>query len=144
MDGREELIAPCGLDCGICELYTCRDDETLKAALVSRGVPAGALPCEGCRRIEGACPVLPESCATSLCVRGRGHSHCSECEDFPCKTLAPAADRADRLPHNLKIFNLCVLARHGAGELVKRSQAIKDAYFKGKMKIGEGPVMAEE
>ena len=32
---RLNLVAPCGIDCGICELYTCRADARLFSALTA-------------------------------------------------------------------------------------------------------------
>jgi hypothetical protein len=53
--------------------------------------------------------------------------------------LAPAADRAEVLPHNTKLFNLCVIQSCGVEKLIEQALEIKQSYYKGKMKIGEGP-----
>jgi hypothetical protein len=139
MSERSELVAPCGLDCGVCELYLSRNNEQLVEFLVSKGIPKELLPCNGCREIEGECPVVSGICATYVCANEKAVAFCSECSDFPCSKLAPAADRAETLPHNIKLYNLCIIDRHGVEELVKRSSDVKKAYFGGKMRIGEGP-----
>ena len=36
---RKELVALCGIDCGICELNMCKDSPELLTYLVSRGIP---------------------------------------------------------------------------------------------------------
>ena len=52
---------------------------------------------------------------------------------------AREADRADILPHNLKVFNLCFIQRHGLEEFLKKAPGIKRRYYRGKMAIGQGP-----
>lgn len=139
MESRIKLVAPCGIDCGICELYLSRDNQQIMDYLISKGVPEDVLPCDGCRNIKGKCPVIKGDCLTYKCADEKDVLYCSECSDFPCMKLAPAADRADALPHNVKLFNLCIIDKHGVDELLKKSLNIKQVYFKGKMKIGEGP-----
>lgn len=141
---RAKLIAPCGLDCGICTLYLCRDDKQLADSLISQGISKEALPCDGCRAVEGRCPVINGKCATFECADENGISFCSECNDFPCMKLAPAADKADILPHNTKLYKLCVIQRLGVEELIERALEIKQSYFRGKMEIGEGPKLESE
>ncbi len=138
---REHLVAPCGIDCGNCEAYTCRDDRKLHDYLVSRGMSAAKLPCAGCRSVEGRCPAHPDErvCATYACVREKGVRYCHECAGFPCGMLHPSADRADVLPHNLKVFNLCFIRNKGIEEFIASYPEIKRKYYKGKMVIGQGP-----
>jgi hypothetical protein len=142
VDDRSQLIAPCGIDCGICELYLCQDDNQMMDNLVLKGIPRSLLPCGGCREIRGRCPAIGGRCATFVCAMERWVSFCSDCEDFPCRKLAPAADRAGTLPHNMKLFNLCMIQQHGVSELVKRSAGVKKSYFQGRVAIGEGPLLA--
>jgi hypothetical protein len=138
-DIRTSLVAPCGIDCGICELYTCKDNPAQIEAYASRGIPREKLPCPGCRGCEGECPVIGERCATYSCVSSKGHRFCYECEGFPCAMLNPAADRAPILPHNTKVFNLCTIRRVGVEGFVSLSSDIKQKYYKGKMQVGKGP-----
>ncbi len=136
---RTELVAPCGIDCGICEVYTCRDDPRLFDYLVSIGIPKERIPCKGCRPLEGKCPVIPGTCSTFSCAKGRKADFCFECREFPCEMLNPSADRADVLPHNTKVFNLCTIKRDGVEGFIAKSGEIKKRYYQGKMKIGSGP-----
>lgn len=136
---RSRLVAPCGIDCGTCELYLSRDNPALMAYLVSKGIPAQKLPCAGCRDVAGNCPVIAETCATYVCATEKGAGFCYECGEFPCAKLTPAADRAETLPHNLKVFNLCVIQRAGVDQFVRQSAEIKKTYYQGKMKVGQGP-----
>jgi hypothetical protein len=136
---QKNLVAPCGIDCSLCELYTCKDDQQLYAHLLSRGMPQGKLPCAGCRDIKGKCPVIGGVCATYACVTEKKVEFCFDCLEFPCSKLNPAADRADVLPHNLKVFNLCTIQRKGLDSFIECSTEFKKRYYKGKMEIGKGP-----
>jgi hypothetical protein len=137
---RMKLLAPCGIDCGVCELYNCKDDPGLAEELVSTGIPVDKMPCPGCRSKKGHCPALPSQCDTYKCVKSREIDYCFECEEFPCLMLHPAADKASTLPHNLKIYNLCQLMNKGPEAFIDMSNGNKKRYFKGKINVGEGPL----
>ena len=137
---RLEMAAPCGIDCGICELYVCNGNPELFDYLVSKGIPKESLPCLGCRKVEGKCPVIGATCETYKCFTEKKIGFCFECREFPCSKLQPSADRANVLPHNLKVFNLCKIQNYGLEEFVEKSMKIRQLYFKGKMIIGAGPV----
>lgn len=136
---RVRLVAPCGIDCGICELYICKDNQQLMEYLLSKGISRAKLPCVGCRDLQGNCPVIGSQCASYACVTKKNVEFCFQCSDFPCSKLHPSADRADVLPHNLKVFNLCTIQRDGVEGFIERSPDIKRTYYKGKMEIGNGP-----
>jgi hypothetical protein len=139
---RINLVAPCGIDCGTCELYLCNDNQQLLAYLIAKGIPKEKLPCAGCRDIKGNCPVIGSQCASYVCVTEKNVDFCFDCNDFPCSKLNPSADRADVLPHNLKVFNLCTIRRDGVENFIEKSTEIKNKYYKGKMEIGNGPQIA--
>lgn len=143
-DERIRLVAPCGIDCGTCELYRCKDNQQLLYYLISKGIPKEKLPCAGCRDIEGDCPVIGCQCATYACVSEKDVDFCFDCGEFPCSKLNPSADRADVLPHNLKVFNLCTIKRDGVEGFIEKSGEIKKRYYKGKMEIGNGPQLKVE
>lgn len=141
MEKNEALasVGPCGIHCGGCELYKAKDDHALLEALVAKGLRRETLPCAGCRPVQGKCPVIGGTCRTYECVQKRGFDFCYKCPEFPCDKLNPAADRADVLPHNLKVFNLCFIQKHGLDEFLKKAPEIKLKYYRGKMAIGQGP-----
>ncbi len=139
MQERKKLVAPCGIDCGICELYMSRDNQQLMDYLLVKGIPKEKLPCDGCRSINGNCPVIPCQCDTFKCAETNKVDFCFECDEFPCSKLAPAVDRADTLPHNIKLFNLCMIKKSGLEDFIKKSLEIKQTYYKGKMEVGKGP-----
>jgi hypothetical protein len=132
-------VAPCGIHCADCGPFLAKDDPAVLEECVARGIKRDRLPCLGCRAVKGNCPVLEETCETYACVSKRGFDFCFECPDFPCDKLNPAAHRAEILPHNLKVFNLCYIQRHGLGAWLKKAPEIKRRYYQGKMAIGKGP-----
>lgn len=136
---RQNLVAPCGIDCGICELYTCKDDSQLYDRLIANGIPMDKIPCEGCRSSLGNCPVIQETCHTYTCVQKKNVDFCSDCDEFPCVYLHPSADRANVLPHNLKVYNLCKIKNEGLNHFIQQSAEIKARYYAGKMFVGKGP-----
>lgn len=136
-------IAPCGIDCANCELFE-ENGMTEVWERVARytGKPADQVKCIGCRS-AGGCSIH-EDCKTLDCVNTKGLDYCFECEDFPCTFLLPAVDRADTLPHNLKVFNLCRIKAVGEEAFLKECARNRNRYFKGSMVLGEGPVLKTE
>lgn len=139
MSERTELVAPCGIDCGICEMHTCKDNPDMLNYFVSKGYPKAELPCKGCNAVKGKCPVIQSECETYHCVKDKKLTSCSACNDFPCEKLSPSADKADILPHNMKVYNLATNKRIGVEEFTQVSSGIKALYYKGTMVIGAGP-----
>ena len=140
----EVMAAPCGIDCGLCPLYLATNDEALKQRLSGiLKMPLDKIACAGCRRIDGYCPVIPEQCATWLCVKEKGVNFCSDCADFPCDKLAPCADRASTRPHNIKVFSLALRKSRGPEEWARRIKDIYALYFQGELAIGHGPISKE-
>lgn len=135
-----KLTAPCGIDCFNCEIFkdNITDEVRKRIAPYLKKSPEN-FQCEGCR-VSG-CMLIPKECETKKCVEAKGHEFCFECEAFPCNKLHPSSDRADKLSHNLKLFNLCRIKAVGFDEWVKESKIIRERYYKGKMVIGSGPTL---
>jgi hypothetical protein len=134
-----QMTGYCGINCSDCKCSKAKDDEKLLQFFISKGIPAEKLPCPGCRAVEGNCPVIGEKCETYKCALEKNIDFCYECEDFPCDKLNPAADRANVLPHNLKVFNLCYIKNNGLEKFAENSAMIWEKYYEGKMAIGKGP-----
>ena len=61
---------------------------------------------------------------------------CCDCSDFPCDYLHPYADQAANVPHNIKVFNLCLIKKLGLETWAKnKAKSVKNVYFKGKWKL---------
>ena len=86
---RERLVAPCGIDCGNCQLHMAAGKPELIESLVARGIPREKVPCAGCRNIEGKCPVIQGDCETYACVTKHAVEFCFECGEYPCGKLLP-------------------------------------------------------
>jgi hypothetical protein len=141
MQNTKLLTAPCGLDCFNCELHESNvTDEMRKMFSAKFGIPPAEAQCRGCRGQKGERPGLPP-CETYRCASGRGVEFCHECDEFPCSKLQPAADGADRYPHNMKLFNLCRIKAVGLDEWAKEAPGIRRRYFTGRFVIGLGPVV---
>lgn len=96
MDINPNLLAPCGLYCGVCAiLYATREDnQKFKERLVGvyKGKLAGSenlmaedIQCEGClsEKPFRYCRV----CNIKECTRSKGYVGCHECGDFPCEFI---------------------------------------------------------
>ena len=69
---RVELLAPCGVYCGLCSRYL-----------------AAKKPCGGCRGPAAQLAVSCQKCAIRGCVQARGAGGCLTCASWPCKKLLP-------------------------------------------------------
>ena len=136
---RIRLVAPCGIDCGTCELFLCKENQQLFTYLLSKGIPGEKLPCAGCRDIEGKCPVIGSRARRLRVPWRKALIFVLIARNFPCSKLNPSSDRADVLPHNLKVFNLCTIQREGVEGFIEISTEIRKKYYKGTMEIGNGP-----
>jgi len=134
-----QMTGICGTYCAACECARAKEEPQIMAYLLGKGFPESKLPCPGCRELQGHCPVIGEQCATYRCALDKGVEFCFECAEFPCVRLNPAADRAGVLPHNLKVFNSCLIQQQGLDALVSRVADIRQRYYQGKMVIGRGP-----
>lgn len=86
--------------------------------------------------MQGKCPVASAKCTVYPCAEERGVKFCCDCADFPCDSLHPYADQAGSLPHNTKVFNLCLIKKMGVEVWARdKARSVKETYFKGKWKM---------
>ena len=135
----KQMTAPCGLDCWNCPVYLATNDEGLKTKIAQkRGIPVEQVSCQGCRAENGVIPFLnmTEPCSVYRCAESNGVSFCCECSDFPCDHLHPFADMASQVPHNTKVFNLCLIKKMGLESWAEtKAKSVKSTYFKGKFQL---------
>jgi hypothetical protein len=135
------LAAPCGLHCGMCLLNKALSDAKLRDTLAQRmNVPPEKATCRGCRDVEGHCPVIGEQCATFICAQEKGVDFCCDCSEFPCAKLLPCSDRAESIPHNIKVYCLTLRKLKGEKAWNQMINEIYSLYYRGQIKIGRGPV----
>ena len=88
----KDLMAPCGLYCGLCGVYIATRDgnEKFKAVMGSLyGTRPEETQCLGCMqndppgKLYGFCKM----CTIRDCVRGKGYYSCHQCSQWPCERI---------------------------------------------------------
>ena len=107
---KEELIAPCGMNCAVCSGYL-----AMKNDIKSRGI---RIPyCAGCRPRNKQCAFLKKRCA----LIGSGKiKYCSECPDFPCGSLTKLDKRYQSRYRMSMVANLTCLKEQGLEALLDK------------------------
>jgi hypothetical protein len=133
----ERMTAPCGLACFDCVVHLAKDDPKLRTHVAQQfGLAEEDVGCPGCRDVQGKCPVVPQKCSVFPCAQGRGVTFCCDCPEFPCDALHPYADHAGDLPHNTKVFNLCLIQKMGVQAWAEhKARNVKRTYFRGKWRM---------
>ncbi len=99
----EELIAPCGMNCGICSGYLAN-----KYDVKGQGI---RMPyCVGCRPRDKKCAFVKKRC--DLLLSGKVQ-YCHECADFPCENLNHLNKRYSSLYRMSMIENLESIRKDG-------------------------------
>ena len=135
----KSMTAPCGLDCFNCLIYLANENRELRAKISENlGIPFEQAICKGCREEAGRPDFLnwTEPCNVYRCITNRKLDFCHQCGDFPCDHLQPYADRASEVPHNTKVFNLCLIKKMGLESWAKaKAGDVKHKYFKEKFRL---------
>ena len=108
----EELIAPCGMNCGICSAYLAYYHD-----IKSKGI---RMPyCVGCRPRDKRCAFLKKRCELLMSNEVR---YCYECSNFPCEGLKHLDNRYRTYFKMSMIENLECIRGNGINEFLKREQ----------------------
>ena len=94
--------------------------------------------CKGCRNEGGFCSLhgTSEPCNVYRCTKEKNITFCYECSDFPCDYLHPYSDMASIVPHNTKVFNLCLIKKLGVDKWAKeKAKNVKETYYKSEWKL---------
>ena len=89
---KEELLAPCGLYCGVCAIYIAHKNNNVrfKQALfpVYKAFAKSVedISCTGCLSDGIIFPVC-KVCAIKKCTQDKGIKGCYQCDEFPCKYI---------------------------------------------------------
>ena len=133
------MTAPCGLDCFNCPAYLAKDNEKLRSVISKKmGAPSEKAFCHGCRNENGTIGFLnmTQPCNVYRCLAEKDMDFCCDCSDFPCDYLHPYAEKASKVPHNTKVFNLCLIKKMGLKPWAEsKAKSVKDTYFKGSFKL---------
>ncbi len=104
----EELIAPCGMNCGLCSGFL-----TLKHGLKKKGVMK--TECPGCRPRGKHCAFMKKACK----FLGEGvYKYCYECADYPCERLKRLDKRYRSHYHMSMIENLDYIKANGINKFL--------------------------
>ena len=107
------LIAPCGMNCGVCVSYL-----AMKNNLNKRGFKR--VYCEGCLPRGKNCLHMGDWCE----VLGKGLVRfCYECENFPCSRLKALDKRYRTKYHMSMIENLEFIKEHGIERFLEKEEA---------------------
>jgi len=138
---KQKVVAPCGIDCFNCEIYEDNITEDLQAKMSAMTrIPKEKITCKGCSdgNICLFLTIQGKSCKTLDCVKGKGVDYCFNCDTFPCELLMPLADGASKYPHNIKMYNLCLMKRIGLDAWMEKAGDIRKTYYTKNIVIGEG------
>ena len=111
-DMKEELIAPCGMNCAICVSYLAKKNDLKKKGFQKSY-------CEGCLPRGKNCTFLKKQCD----LLGKGLVRfCYECKDFPCARLKALDKRYRTKYHMSMIENLEFVKEHGMGKFLEKEE----------------------
>jgi len=107
----EELIAPCGMNCGLCASYLAMEND-LKKKGIGKTYCAGCLPRGKNCYYKKQCDLL-----------GKGLVRfCYDCGDFPCRRLKTLDKRYRTFYHMSMIENLEYIRDNGINKFLEREQ----------------------
>ena len=135
-----KMTAPCGLDCFNCHFFLARKEQEamnkVEQLSTEHNIPIEVMFCNGCRAHDGRIPLQKHvfgkghRCAAYECSKEKGVNFCGDCEQFPCDNLHPYADMAGDLPHNIKVFNLCLINKMGLEKWAEsKALKVRKVYF---------------
>ncbi len=96
-----DLIAPCGIHCGVCIKY-------LERRLLKPISKSG--PCDGCRQRNKNCAFIKKGCSE---FRQKKITYCFECKQYPCDRLKILDARYQRDYQHSLIENLEYMKSEG-------------------------------
>lgn len=81
----KDVLAPCGLYCGVCGILMAHRDNNSKFKEILAGfygVSPDEIACKGCLSDERF--KLCEECQIRSCTEGKNYEGCHQCGDWPC------------------------------------------------------------
>jgi hypothetical protein len=103
---KNSLIAPCGMNCGICMAYLREKNN-----------------CPGCRATDTNKAISVKRCKIKNCQEFyRGITFCFSCVDFPCKNLKHLDKRYRTKYHMSMIENLENIKKNGIRKFIRNEK----------------------
>jgi hypothetical protein len=123
----EAVCAGCRPQCGIIKLFNAAEPCKVYKCISQKAK-------EYAEKWEKENPDSDEngeiSAKTDIIDSKKTFKFCFDCDDFPCENLQPSADQAKYTPHNLKVFNLCLIKKYGLEKWANEfSEEIRNKYF---------------
>ena len=100
----KKLIAPCGMNCGICKAYLRQNN-----------------PCRGCNYAQQNRPKTIANCQLRICRERRG-SFCYDCTNYPCDRLKHLDNRYRTRYGMSEIENLEYIRDKGIEEFLEQER----------------------
>ncbi|MFX1378620.1 MAG: DUF3795 domain-containing protein [Promethearchaeota archaeon] len=101
-DVKKELLAPCGLYCGVCRIYKAykNNDLDFKKNILPTLNEYGAktiddVACTGCLS-DGIVFHFCKNCPIKECIKNKKIEGCHLCDDFPCTIVTDWPDSLDK------------------------------------------------
>ncbi|MCK5567679.1 MAG: DUF3795 domain-containing protein [Actinomycetia bacterium] len=109
----KELIAPCGMNCGICSSYLAYKN-SIPRKVVSN--------CIGCRARDKQCAFLKKKCRDDLKLLKGEIEFCFECNYFPCDNLTKL-DKSYRVKFGMSMIdNLNEIKKKGIDIFIEKQE----------------------
>ena len=112
IEGQELLIAPCGMNCGICSSYL-----AMTNSLNEKGVKIRY--CEGCRPKDKKCGFIISKCPR---LKKKEIDYCYQCDDFPCELLERLDARYRKSYRMSMIDNQKTIRDEGMSSFLKKEK----------------------
>ena len=103
---KRELIAPCGMNCGICKFHYREKKQ-----------------CPGCRELDKKTSAIRFKCIIRECkiLRDRKWKYCSDkCDSYPCKRLKSLDKRYSTKYHMSMLENLVCIKNQGVDVFLEK------------------------
>ena len=110
---KEELIAPCGMNCNVCAAYLAQKHDV-------KGKGIRMMYCIGCRPRNKPCAFLKKRCEV---LRNGKVKYCYECKTFPCTSLSSIDTRYRTNFRMSEIGNLEKIREEGIESFLKVEEA---------------------
>ncbi len=109
---KENLIAPCGMNCSLCIAYQFKEEDINKKGFHKTY-------CPGCIPRGKHCTHMGDRCHRL----GRGEvRYCFQCEEYPCKRLKSLDLRYRKKYHMSMIENLDDVRNHGVESFLAKEE----------------------
>jgi len=106
----EALIAPCGMNCGVCSRYL-----AMKYDIQSKGIKMGY--CAGCRPRGKLCSFIVKRCRMLM---SGDLENCYECSEFPCAAAEKLSEKYRERYRMSMVENGEYIRDHGMEKFLER------------------------